>query len=53
MWCGKNYNYTQIVSAMTAPRRCAELYGLEILKKSIQDLKFNYTTFIVVEKLKE
>lgn len=34
-------------TAVIAPRRCAEMYGLEILEESIQDLKFNYTTFVV------
>lgn len=34
-------------TAVIAPRRCAELYGLSILEASIQDLKFNYTTFVV------
>lgn len=37
-------------TAVIAPRRCAELYGLEILEESIQDLKFNYTTFVVASK---
>ncbi len=37
-------------TAVIAPRRCSELYGLEILEESIQDLKFNYTTFIVAVK---
>lgn len=38
-------------TAVIAPRRCAELYGLEILEESIQDLKFNYTTFVVATKM--
>ena len=38
-------------TAVIAPRRAAELYGLEILEESIQDLKFNYTTFVVASKL--
>jgi len=37
-------------TAVIAPRRCAELYSLSILEKSIQDLKFNYTTFVVATK---
>lgn len=37
-------------TAVIAPRRSAELYGLEILEESIQDLKFNFTTFIVAVK---
>ena len=38
-------------TAVIAPRRCAEMYGLEILEESIQDLKFNYTTFVVAVPL--
>lgn len=38
-------------TAVIAPRRCAELYDLSILEESIQDLKFNYTTFVVATKL--
>lgn len=38
-------------TAVIAPRGCALLYGLEILEESIQDLKFNYTTFVVATKL--
>lgn len=33
-------------TAVIAPRTCAELYKLDLLEESIQDLKFNYTTFI-------
>jgi len=36
--------------AVIAPLKCAELYGLEVLEESIQDLKYNYTTFIVAQK---
>lgn len=34
-------------TAVVAPKACAELYGLEVLEESIQDLKFNYTSFVV------
>lgn len=34
-------------TAVIAPRGCATLYHLDILEESIQDLKFNYTTFVV------
>ncbi|MBP6860602.1 MAG: hypothetical protein KBC38_03530 [Candidatus Pacebacteria bacterium] len=37
-------------SAVVAPKSAAELYGLEILEASIQDLKFNFTTFIVAKQ---
>lgn len=37
-------------TAVIAPRNCATLYGLEILEESIQDLKYNYTTFIVATR---
>lgn len=37
-------------TAVIAPRRCATLYELDILEESIQDLKFNYTTFVVATK---
>lgn len=37
-------------TAVIAPKQCAELYGLEILEASIQDLKFNFTTFVVATK---
>jgi prephenate dehydratase len=40
-------------TAVIAPRGCATLYDLDILEESIQDLKFNYTTFVVASKFVE
>ncbi len=40
-------------TAVIAPRGCAALYELDILEESIQDLKFNYTTFVVATKFKD
>ncbi len=37
-------------TAVLAPENCAKLYGLEILERSVQDLKFNFTSFLAVEK---
>lgn len=37
-------------TAVIAPKASAELYGLDILEEGIQDLKFNFTTFIVANK---
>lgn len=37
-------------TAVLAPESCAKLYGLEILEKSVQDLKFNFTSFLAVKK---
>lgn len=37
-------------TAAITPKRCAEIYGLDILEESIQDLKYNYTMFIVATK---
>jgi prephenate dehydratase len=37
-------------SAVVAPKICAKLYNLELLEEGIQDLKFNFTTFIVATK---
>jgi prephenate dehydratase len=39
-------------AAVIASRRAAEVYGLDILEESIQDLKFNYTSFVAAAKLK-
>jgi len=35
-------------TAVIAPLGCAQLYGLEVLEERIQDLKFNFTTFLAV-----
>jgi prephenate dehydratase len=37
-------------SAVIAPKVCAVIYGLDILEENIQDLKFNYTSFIVATR---
>ena len=37
-------------TAVIAPARAAEIYGLKVLKNSIQDLKDNKTLFLVVER---
>lgn len=36
--------------AVIASRNAAETYKLDILEESIQDLKFNYTSFVAAEK---
>jgi prephenate dehydratase len=38
-------------TAVIAPEVCAKLYGLELLEEGVQDLKFNFTTFITACKL--
>lgn len=37
-------------TAVIASLAAAEIYGLEVLKESIQDLKFNYTSFVAARK---
>lgn len=37
-------------TAVIAPKICASIYELEILEEGIQDLKFNFTTFLAVTK---
>ncbi len=37
-------------TAVIASSRAAELYGLDILDEKVQDLKFNYTVFVVAKK---
>jgi len=37
-------------SAVIASLRCAQLYGLEIIKEGIEDHKENYTRFVVISK---
>jgi prephenate dehydratase len=39
-------------AAVIAPKICSEIYGLDVLEEGIQDLKFNFTTFIAATKLK-
>ncbi len=38
-------------TAVIAARAAADLYGLDILEEGIQDLKFNYTSFIAATRL--
>lgn len=38
-------------TAVIASRAAAKLYDLETLEESIQDLKFNYTSFVVAKRL--
>lgn len=39
-------------TAAIANKSCAHLYGLELLEENVQDLKINFTTFIVASKSK-
>lgn len=38
-------------TAVIASKKAAEVYGLEVLEESIQDLKFNYTSFVAARRL--
>lgn len=40
-------------TAVIASERCASLFGLRILERRIQDLKFNFTTFVAASRLGE
>jgi len=40
-------------TSVIAPRSCAKLYDLELLEEGIQDLKFNFTTFITAKQPNE
>lgn len=37
-------------TAVIASKNAAKLYGLEMLEESVQDLKFNYTSFVAAKK---
>lgn len=39
--------------AVIASRRAAEIHGLDVLEESIQDLKFNYTSFVAATQISE
>jgi prephenate dehydratase len=39
-------------TAVIAAERCAELFGLRVLERRIQDLKFNFTTFVAASQLR-
>lgn len=38
-------------TAVIAAERCAEIYGLEVIERRIQDLKFNFTTFVAATRV--
>ena len=39
-----------MTTAVICSKRCRDLYNLKILEAGIQDLKFNFTSFIAAEK---
>lgn len=40
-----------VSTAVIASKNAARIYGLDVIDESIQDLKFNYTSFIAAERL--
>lgn len=40
-----------VTTGVIASKKAAELYELELLEESVQDLKFNYTSFVVAERI--
>lgn len=36
-------------TAVLAPKVCSSIYGLELVEEGVQDLKFNFTTFVVAK----
>jgi prephenate dehydratase len=38
-------------TAVIAAERCADLFGLRVLERRIQDLKFNFTTFVAASQV--
>lgn len=45
-------NILSKTTAIIASENCAKIYGLKILEKGVQDLKFNFTSFIAATKTK-
>ncbi len=40
-------------TAVIAAERCADLFGLRVLERRIQDLKFNFTTFVAASRRRD
>lgn len=50
-WCAKNIAETNSLNtAVVASLQAAELYGLNILQRDIEDNKLNFTRFLVIAK---
>jgi len=45
-----NQGKLEKTTAVIAPKRSAEIYKLDLIEENIQDLKFNFTTFLTVKK---